>query len=147
MAKSICPYSSFPVSASEVYPHGTTAHRPVALATVTASNGQSVQWIVMPDSGADACLFPLALAIVLKINILKLPKAFTGGVGSQVNVTYYDNLTIDLGNGIVFTAYVGFTQGMDQVGLGLLGQSGFFDRYNVEFLHSRKIFTIDPVAI
>jgi hypothetical protein len=32
---------------------------------------------------------------------------------------------------------------MDQMGLGLLGQVGFFDRYRVEFLLSRKVFTIE----
>jgi hypothetical protein len=74
----------------------------------------------------SACLFPLSLAILLKIDVLALPKAFTGGVGSQSNSTYYDSLTIDLGNGIDFTSYVGFTQGMDAVGFGLLGQNWLF---------------------
>ena len=97
----------------------------------------------MPDSGADDCLFPLSLAIMLKLDVLQLPKAMTGGVGSQTNTTYYDNLTIDMGNGIVFAAYAGFTQGMDSVGLGLLGQSGFFDTYIVEFRHCDKIFTVE----
>jgi len=56
----------------------------------------------MPDSGADACVFPLSLAILLKLDVLNLPKAYTGGVGSQNNPTYYDTVTIDMGEGIVF---------------------------------------------
>jgi hypothetical protein len=143
MAKSIFRYVPFPITASDVHPQGATAHRPVALAKITASNGNSVRWIVMPDSGADDCLFPLSLAIMLKLDVLQLPKAMTGGVGSQTNTTYYDNLTIDMGSGIVFAAYAGFTQGMDSVGLGLLGQSGFFDTYLVEFRHCDKIFTVE----
>jgi len=75
--------------------------------------------------------------------VLALPKALTGGVGGQSNTTYYDTLTIDLGSGIAFSSYVGFTQGMDAVGFGLLGQTGFFDDFNVEFLHKQKIFTIE----
>ena len=98
----------------------------------------------MPDSGADACLFPMSLAILLKLDVLGLPKALTGGVGSSANVTYYDTITLDLGHGIEFSAYVGFTAGMDNLGFGLLGQEGFFDKYNVEFLHQQKRFTIEP---
>ena len=99
----------------------------------------------MPDTGADACLFPLSLAILLKLDVLKLPKALTGGVGSNANTTYYDTITIDLGSGIVFSAYTGFTQGMDQMGLGLLGQDGFFEYYRVEFLLSKNVFTIESL--
>ena len=95
------------------------------------------------DSGADASLFPLSLAILLKLDILKLPKAITCGVGSQANVTYYDTIPIDLGNGITFSAYAGFTQGMGPIGLGLLDQAGFVDRYRVEFHHRQKLFTVE----
>ena len=97
----------------------------------------------MPDSGADDCLFPLTLAIMLKLDVLQLPKAMTGGVGSQTNTTYYDKISIDMGNGIVFNTYAGFTQGMDSVGLGLLGQSGFFESYVVEFRHCDKTFSVE----
>jgi hypothetical protein len=83
------------------------------------------------------------LATALGLDVPRLPKAITSGVGSQTNLTYYDNLTIDLGSGIVFTACVGFTQGMDAIGLGLLGQDGFFDQYNVEFRNAEGIFTIE----
>ena len=99
----------------------------------------------MPDSGADACLFPLSLAILLKIDILKMPKGLTGGVGSTANTTYYDTLTFDLGHGLAFSAYTGFTEAMDHMGLGLLGQDGFFEKYRVEFLLSAKSFTIESI--
>ena len=101
---------------------------------------------VLLDSGADACVLPLNLATTLGLDVLRLPKAFTNGVGSQANVTYYDKLNFDLGSGIVFSAYVGFTQGMDAIGLGLLGQDGFFDQYHVEFRHSQGTFTVEDAG-
>jgi hypothetical protein len=143
MPKASYNYTPVNLAASEPYPHGVTMYRPLLMATVTASNGESLPWLVMPDSGADACLFPMSLAILLKLDVLNLPRTLTGGVGSSANVTYYDTLTLDIGNGIEFKAYVGFTEGMDGVGFGLLGQEGFFDKYNVEFLHQKKQFTIE----
>jgi len=143
MARVAYPYVAVPLPANEAHPNGTIAYRPLTSATITAASGESIRCLVLPDSGADACLFPLSLAILLKLDVLKLPKALTGGVGSQANVTYYDTITIDLGNGIVFSSYAGFTQGMDPVGFGLLGQSGFFDQYRVEFSHKQKIFIVE----
>jgi hypothetical protein len=143
MAKATFPYIAIPIAASQAHPNGTIAGRPYAFATITAENGESFRWIVLPDSGADACLFPLSVAIMLKLDVSKLPTAMTGGVGTQSNTTYYADLLIDMGEGIVFQAYAGFTRGMESVGVGLLGQSGFFDSHNVEFRHKEKIFTIE----
>ncbi|HZB87646.1 MAG TPA: hypothetical protein VE291_03215 [Terracidiphilus sp.] len=99
----------------------------------------------MPDSGADSCLFPLSLAILLKLDVLSLPIALSGGVGSQGNITYYDTVEIDIGNGMKFSAYAGFTSAMNHIGWGLLGQAGFFENFAVEFLYNRKIFNIEPL--
>ena len=143
MAIAIFPYFSLPLPADEAHPQGSIAHRPLAFATITGSNGSSTRCIVMSDSGADACLFPLSLEIDLKLDILGLPKGLTGGVGSSANTTCWDTIAVDLGHGIAFSVYSGFSKGMDQMGLGLLGQVGFFDRYRVEFLLSRKVFTIE----
>jgi hypothetical protein len=72
MAIATFPYASLPLPANEAHPQGLIAHRPLAFATITASNGENARCIVMPDSGADACLFPLSLAILLNLDILKL---------------------------------------------------------------------------
>ena len=42
-----------------------------------------------------------------------------------------------------FNSYVGFTDGLERQGIGLLGQSGFFEYYNVHFLHKERKFTIE----
>jgi hypothetical protein len=138
-------YVPFQIAPSEAQPNGSKAYRPLAAATIIASNGNSIRFIVMPDSGADSCVFPLSLALLLKLDVLNLPKAYTGGVGSQNNPTYYDTVTIDLGEGIAFQARAGFATAMDSIGFGLLGQDGFFSQHNVEFRHSEKLFTVEPV--
>jgi hypothetical protein len=126
MPKVAYPFTKFPIAPNDPYPQGQTALRPIALATLTAENGESLRCVVLLDTGADSCVFPLVMAIALKLDVLSLPKAMTGGVGTSTNVTYYTNLTIDIGNGIAFKAYSGFTEGMNAQGIGLLGQAGFF---------------------
>jgi hypothetical protein len=144
MAKITFQYTGFPLPPNDPYPQGRTVLRPFVLLAMTASNGESLSLFGLPDSGADACLFPLSVALMLKLDVLRLPREMTSGVGSQSNLTYYDNLNLDLGDGIAFDTQVGFTEGMNSIGFGLLGQSGFFEHCNVEFLQRQKIFTIEP---
>ena len=39
--------------------------------------------------------------------------------------------------------YVGFAASLDAVGLGLLGQMGFFDRVNVRFDYREKLYFVE----
>lgn len=145
MPKVTFPYIAVPVAANEAQPHGASAQRPLAFATLVAPSGLAVNWIVMLDSGADACVFPLSLAGLLNLDVAKLPRAITTGVGSQSNVTYYGWLSIRMQDGIAFSAYAGFTSGMEAIGVGLLGQSGFFEAHNVEFRHADRVFTVEII--
>jgi hypothetical protein len=52
-----------------------------------------------------------------------------------VQIEFPGVITIDI--------YAGFTVGLDNVGLGLLGQSGFFDHAKVLFDHTGGTFSID----
>ncbi len=143
MAKVSFPYGSFAVSSVDPHHAVRVAYRPQLFLTISAGNDSSERFQAIVDSGADACLFPLSLAIALKLDLFKMAKAMTGGVGTQSNITYYDTVRLDLGHGIAFTALVGFTEGLNSAGIGLLGQSGFFENFNVEFLHRQKVFTIE----
>jgi hypothetical protein len=143
MAKVTYPFVKFPIPASDPYPQGQVVYRPWTTATLTAQNCESLRCYVCLDTGADACLFPLALAIALELDVLSLPRTMTGGVGSTTNVTYYANVTIDIGNGISFPAYADFTEAMNAHGIGLLGQADFFSVYDVAFCQKQGSFTID----
>jgi hypothetical protein len=77
MAKGTYPYVAINLSPDEAHPQGTAAFRPLTFATLTAANGESIRYMVLLDSGADACLFPLSLALLLKLDLLNLPRALT----------------------------------------------------------------------
>lgn len=70
----------------------------------------------------------------------------TGGVGSSANVTYYDTVQVTIpllgGNELSFSTFAGFTQGMEGQGIGLLGQTGFFENFLVQFDHGAKLFYV-----
>jgi hypothetical protein len=117
--------------------------RPMVDLILLAPNGESVQRSALVDSGADFCSFPLTTATMLGLDIRTLPRALTAGVGSDSNMTYFSDLTINLENGVIFETRVGFTAGMNSAGFGLLGQEGFFANYNVEFRHRDRSFLIE----
>ncbi len=127
-------------------PNGSVVYRPLLYARIRAANGRTLTTNVLLDSGADRCAFPLSMARALQIDVNKLPQSVTRGVGNNANVTYIDTINIDLGFGLEFQARVGFSDGLDTYGIGLLGYDGFFNRFNVEFRLAEGIFTIEAAA-
>jgi hypothetical protein len=73
---------------------------------------------------------------------VKAPVDLTVGVGSTDVPTHFANVMIDIGV-MRFEAYSGFTTGLDRLGFGLLGQSGFFDKCKITFDNLNKLFTIE----
>jgi hypothetical protein len=95
------------------------------------------------DSGADYCTFPLSFAKALGFDLLAKQPGEIAGVGnSKVEVFYWD-VEIDFPGVTKFRAFVGFTNGLEAQGFGLLGQTGFFDRFKTIFDHSSKFFHVE----
>jgi hypothetical protein len=80
-----------------------------------------------------------------------MPMHMTGGCGSVANPTYYAEIEIQLRYNVnsgpqrtcAFKTFAGFTPGMDAQGIGLLGQSGFFEKFRTTFDHRARLFHID----
>lgn len=143
-------YAEIPLPASDPFPAGQIAHRPLLIAHLRVpAIGASFYCRALPDSGADQCVFPLSFAGPLGLDQLKMKMHMTGGVGSAANATYYEQLEINIpfddGSRLTFTTYAGFTAGLDSQGIGLLGQSGFFDTFRVMFDHKAKLFYVEEL--
>jgi hypothetical protein len=78
----------------------------------------------------------------LGLDPLTAPVDLTSGVGSTNVPTHFTNVVLDFGV-LQFPVYAGFTTGMDPLGLGLLGQSGFFDHFKIMFDYGNKLFTVE----
>jgi hypothetical protein len=79
----------------------------------------------------------------LGLDPLVAPVERISGMGSSNVPTHFANVTIDLQGLVQFPVYAGFTSGLDQTGVGLLGQTGFFERLKITFDYSKKMYSIE----
>jgi hypothetical protein len=79
----------------------------------------------------------------LGLDPLTCPAEGTSGLGSTNVPTHFANITINLGGVIQIPLYAGFTPGLDQLGIGLLGQAGFFEAFRITFDHANKLFHLE----
>jgi hypothetical protein len=82
---------------------------------------------------------------MLGLDPLTAPMETISGVASTGVPTHYFNVEIDLQGVLRFPVYAGFTSGLDDIGMGLLGQNGFFERFHVHFKLSRRIYEIETI--
>ena len=107
-----------------------------------SSGNKATNVLALIDSGADMCLFHKSVADTLGIDHkLGLAKEFRGISGSQSKITAYPHLVhltvIGLSS---IDIMVGFTES-DGVS-ALLGQSGFFDAFDITFQRSKASMDI-----
>ena len=100
--------------------------------------------LALIDSGADACLFHKSLADALEIDYKQgRSRDFSGISGRQAKVTaYFHEVHLTVLGLSSIDLEVGFTES-DGVG-ALLGQSGFFDGFDVTFQRHKGVIDIKP---
>jgi hypothetical protein len=127
-------YSYFDIPAREAFPEGRRAPRPIVkLILINPDKAQELACYAIMDSGADRCVFPRSFMEPLGFASGACPTEMIAGVGSKNVPTHYTHATIDLQGIVQCQANIAFTTGWEQLGLGLLGQVGFFDRFHVHF--------------
>ena len=78
----------------------------------------------------------------LGLDPLTAPIDTTSGVGSANIPAHFCDVVLDLGV-LQFPLYAGFTTGMEHLGIGLLGQMGFFDKFTITFDYVNKLFVLE----
>lgn len=87
------------------------------------------------DSGADFCIFPAGIARKLKIILTKLKKIYFSSATGDLVEGAVSNVYLDIG-GESFKTRVVFADLAGNV--GILGQYGFFDKFQVNFDLKKK---------
>lgn len=144
MASYRVPYAELQASATPAFPVGRVVRRPVlSLSLQNGAKRLSCRAIV--DSGADHCVFPRSFLQPLGLDPLATPVDMSSGVGSSNVPMHFANVTLDLQGVLEFSIYAGFTPGLEQLGLGLLGQAGFFERFKITFDYSHKLYILETI--
>lgn len=97
---------------------------------------RTMQQLALADSGADICLFDLSVAEYLAIDLRKARRGSIVGIGGAQEVLY-GSIRLQAATAS-YEVEVGFTE-LPGVSYGVVGQTGFFDRFLVTFDRARRI--------
>ncbi len=146
------PFSFLPVPSDTAFPHRTEIKRPVVALLLEKGDPKVVVFAVV-DSGADLCVFPASMARDLGMEIPNSRSSAFSGSGDTTQMAYFEEVraTIMPMDGpnidpnqqpLTFPLYAGFCDTLEHVGMGLLGQEGFFSRFTVRFNNAESYFEI-----
>ena len=142
MPKFFANYSIVPVQPSDAFPTRTSTNRPY-LRVALIDGGRDFSCYAIVDSGADDCMFPSAFAAQLGLELTTGRPYLFSGAGSRGQLAYFFDIEIEIAGVQKYRLPVGFTQALDASRVGLLGQNGFFDRFDVSFLLRERKFILE----
>lgn len=135
-------YQSFRAAPIDPFPNRQYVFRPVIDIRIEW-NSQSTQYRVLIDSGADYCVFHAEVAEVLGIPLTKGKKMIFYGTGGTPQAAYFHTIQMEIG-GWPMELYCGFSYDMKTLPYGILGQTGFFDQFKIEFDYQNKRIELKP---
>lgn len=105
--------------------------RPIIPITVrNPRTKQSIRHFGLVDSGADSCIFGSEIGELIGLDITAGRKhSVSGVVEGEQRPFYLHQVEVEIG-GWAKLITVGFMPDLSKNGHGLLGQSGFFDRFS-----------------
>lgn len=135
-------YKSFQATPLEPFPNRQFVHRPV-IDTFLMFGNKSIEYQVLVDSGADFCIFHAEIANILGIPVTQGKQMTFYGTGGIPQTAYFHEVRIEI-SGWQMDLYAGFSSEMKSLPYGLLGQTGFFDQFKVEFDYQNKRLELKP---
>lgn len=115
---------------------GNGVYRPIIPIEIMHSNN-SLRVEVLVDSGADKCIFWGEVGEALGIDVKSGKPYEFGGVGSSKLQGYIHKVGFNV-DGVIINAEVVFSFQLSSVGLALVGQKCFFDRFVVKFDYKKR---------
>ncbi len=111
---------------------GSSIARPIIPVRIS-TDGKSVQYSALIDSGADFCIFEGEVAEYLGIDVRSGPKEVFGGIQERGGATAFLHEIMLTVGGWDYRTMVGFSYDIAKHGSGILGQKGFFDMFSIKF--------------
>ena len=150
------PYSDLRVRPDAAFPDRRSLDRPI-VALLLNKGEKSVIAYATVDSGADNCVFPASIGLALGVDLPNPRSSLFSGSRDEPQVAYYEQIEVTIlpmesqqispqistdQEPLSFPLYAGFCDTLEHVGMGLLGQAGFFSRFEVRFHAARRYFEI-----
>jgi hypothetical protein len=135
-------YQSFRAVPIAPFPDRQVIFRPVIDVRLLRTD-KSTQYRVLIDSGADYCIFHADVAEVLGISLTRGKKMIFYGTSGAPQEAYFHEIQIEIA-GWPMDLYCGFSKDMQSLPYGILGQSGFFDQFKIEFDYKGKRIELKP---
>ena len=133
------PYRTHGFRPSQAFPNQDSSHYPIVDVTLRY-NGTEVSCPTVIDSGTHFSLFPFTVGEQLGLKVAEGKKAIV----PPEELVYFWQLEITLENRIEFPLYAGFSVYQDGRKVGLLGQLGFFDKFDVTFEQGKGRILLRP---
>mgnify|MGYP001562644774 CR=1 FL=1 len=135
-------YSKFLAKPSEAFPDLKEVWRPVVPIKII-NRDKEFGYLALVDSGADFCIFHTEAAEILGIPVNNGKKLRFYGTSGTSQRAYFHTIQIEVA-GWPMELYCGFSDDMKSLPYGLLGQTGFFDRFRIEFDYQNKRIELKP---
>lgn len=120
----------------------TYSHYPYLQVCIRYQQNAGQPLFALVDSGAIDTLFPAALGDTLGIDVLSGERKVYFGIGGHAAVGYIHECDMQVSG---FNTWIKMRIGfLDTIRIPLLGQSGFFENYQVLFERFRYQFEIYP---
>ena len=136
------PYVSFEVEVTPNSKRLKTVWRPV-VEIIIFRGGNYAAYPVLIDSGADYNIFHGGILQALGGRLSTGKKRRIVGLGNQQLKGYEHKIDIKLVGGQKFGTNAIFSNQIPDHALGVLGQQGFFEKYNIEFKYKTKKIIIN----
>lgn len=108
---------------------------------IVIHNNMIVGYECLVDSGSDYNIFDEKLANTLDIDIKSGNERSIVGVGKQKLIGYEHNLNLRV-IGKSYSAKVIFCKDTSGNAMGILGNQGFFNKFDINFRYRKKYFEI-----
>lgn len=132
------PYMKYLITPEGVKP-AQYVHRPV-VTVMLSIKGPPIPFDGLIDSGADECTFPGWIVKSTGRDVHRGKKRIFKGIGGSV-LAYQHKTRIHL-DGVTFLTDVYYSHEWDDMPFGLLGQAGFFSRFDAQFRYKKKAIVI-----
>jgi hypothetical protein len=133
------PYRQEPSTPGPAHQNRTTVLRP-RIRVRLFHEDRFIDLLALVDSGADDCLFPLEVATELGLPFKHKNENRYGGIGTGHITAVFTHVKINFAGEVAFPLYAGFSDAPSAV--PILGQGGFFDRFDVTFRKRKKVIEL-----